>query len=545
MFPWQRRSNLRLRTVCNALDASSNRWRRHTRPSTSTGGRRGSARAGEPVPAAAANLRALTRTRTRPARKRCNLKGIEEQRGAEGPLPALSLLTLLGCRSDTKAECAKKAINLKSAIFLLFVTTAFGQFSGPAILSRGEAPTALNTPMVSFRPFADIQGTYDGGLAGVSLANDGSIKNEGSAGLRANWGISGTHSWRHTKLGLDYRSTLAHYQLSRYDTFDQALLFGITQQLSRRAVLTLRESAGSFSRNFQLPGLSQTVPFDPISSHIPTVDYFDDRTYYADTQVDLAFQASSRLTYDVGADAFVTRRRASALSGVVGATARGDVEYRLTRRTSIGAMYNFGHYDFTKTNGGTDQHSFNGTYSNRLTRNTEISAYAGVVRVESKFIQSTAIDPVIGALLGIRSAAQIVHKISWDPNLSARLSRRYHHGVVYVSGGHTVTPGNGLFLTSLSTSVQGGYTYTGLRTWAVTTSASYHDSNAVGAIAGNYRTVTASSTVTRQVSRSTHLVFEAGMRKYDSADFSGYNRMVFFCRGGIGFTPGDLPFRLW
>jgi hypothetical protein len=398
---------------------------------------------------------------------------------------------------------------------------------------------------VSFRPYADVAGVYDGGLAGVTLQEDGSLHNVASAGIRVNWGISGTHSWRHTKLGLDYRGSLTHYDTSYFDSMDQALLLGISHQFSPHTLFTVRESAGIFGRNFQLPGLSQTVPFDPVASYIPTIDYFDNRTYYMSTQADFTIQRSARLIYNVGGDGFLTRRRAAALTGAVGASARGDVEYRLTRHMSLGAIYNYSHYAFTSTDGGTDIHAFNGGYSVRLTRDLEFSGYGGVMRVESKFIRDAPIDPVIAALLGITAAPQIVHTIGNKPNFAGRLSRKFQRGLFYVNGGYTVTPGNGLFLTSFTTAVTGGYTYTGLRTWAFSAYGSFNDSTATGAIAGNYRTSTGSMTVSRQITRSMHWVAEAGIRRYDSSDFSGYNRAVFFCRAGIGITPGNLPFRLW
>jgi hypothetical protein len=167
------------------------------------------------------------------------------------------------------------------------------------------------------------------------------------------------------------------------------------------------------------------------------------------------------------------------------------------------------------------------------------------MRAESKFIQASQVDPVIASILGITVSPQIIHTVRTIPNVSARLSKTYPKGVLYLSGGHTVTPGNGLFLTSYATRVMGGYTYTGLRRWAFTSSGGYDSSEATGAIAGNYRTTTGSLAVSRQISESIHLVAEIGVRKYDSGDFSGYNRTVPFGRVGIGFSPGDLPFRLW
>jgi hypothetical protein len=436
-------------------------------------------------------------------------------------------------------------LKLTGIALLGLASSAFAQLAGPAILSRGEAPTALVSPQLSFRPYATIEGVYDGGLEGVSVTPQGTLQNVGSAGLKASWGINGAHSWRHTRLGLQYQGAAQHYQVSGFDTLDQALLLGISHQFTPRAQLVLRESAGTFSRTFSVPGLSQTVPFDPVASYIPTVDFFDNRTYYMTSQADLTVQLSKRLTFNVGGDGFVERRRSSALAGAVGAAARGDIEYRLSRFSTIGVNYNFTHYAFTRVAGGTDFHAISGGYSVRMSRTLEFSAYAGIAQVESKFVESVPIDPVISALLGISYAAQVVHTKDLQPNLAGRLSKKYSRGVLFVSGGHSVTPGNGLFLTSYTTNALGGYTYTGLRRWSFTTSGMYSRSQATGQLAGGYATTVASFSTSRQVNRIAHLVWGVDMRRYTSGDFAGYNRNTYDVHGGVGFSPGDLPFRLW
>src|SRR5437764_9141377 len=93
-----------------------------------------------------------------------------------------------------------------------FAVPLLGQYGGPAILARGGAPAAMSTPAISFRPFVEVAGLYDSGLAAVQVVNSaGELANLASFGVSLTWGISGTHSWRHTKVGLDYRGTYDHY----------------------------------------------------------------------------------------------------------------------------------------------------------------------------------------------------------------------------------------------------------------------------------------------------------------------------------------------
>ena len=128
---------------------------------------------------------------------------------------------------------------------LAWAMPVFAQYAGPAILSRGEAPAAMAQPQIDFRPFVEFSGVYDTGLSGVAVNSQGQLGNQASEGLELTAGISGIHSWKHTRLGLDYRGSVRRYMhATSYDSTDQSLMLGIAQQLSRHVTLTLNESAG-------------------------------------------------------------------------------------------------------------------------------------------------------------------------------------------------------------------------------------------------------------------------------------------------------------
>lgn len=432
-------------------------------------------------------------------------------------------------------------------VLLTLAVPGFGQYAGPAILSRGEAPAAMAAPQISFRPYLEVSGIYDTGLAGVQVKNaQGELGTAAAAGVELTGGVSGLHSWRHTKLGLDYQGSVRHYTRKTYfDGADQSLMLGVTHQFSRRAVLSLRESAGMFSRSFGLLGLSQTVPFDPSQSYIPRTDFFDNRTIYLSTQADFTLQKSARLSYNFGGDGFLVRRRSSALYGVTGASARADAQYRLSRRSTAGLAYNYSHYDFTRVFGGTAMHMLMGTYGVRLTRTLELSANAGALRAEMKFVRNEPVDPAITALLGITTGTRISYSVTYLPSFQLRLSQTVQHGVLYLSAGRTVTPGNGLFLTSSMTSADAGYTYTGIRRWSMGVNANYSSSKSMSNIVGTYRGMGGGFTTSRALGRAMHGIASLRARKYDSGTFSNYNRLIYEARIGIGFAPGDVPLRIW
>jgi hypothetical protein len=422
----------------------------------------------------------------------------------------------------------------------------FAQYPGPAILSRGEAPAALSLPEIDFRPFVELAGVYDTGLSGVAVNSQGQLGNQTSGGLELTAGISGVHSSRHNKIGLNYRGSIRRYtHATNYDSTDQSLMLGIVHQLSRHAALMLNESAGLSSRNSGIPGLAQTVPFDPSTTYAPTTDFFDNRTEYFSTQANLVFQKSARRSFSMGGAGFLVRRSSSALYGVTGATAHGDVQYRVTRRSTFGVNYSFTHFDYIGVLSSADAHAVSGVFSMRLNRWLEFSGSGGIFRVESRFIQNVPIDPAIAALIGTPEGTVVLDRISYGANLSGRLSRTFPKGVAYLSIGRGVTPGNGLFLTSITDTVIAGYNYTGLRRWSLGVSASYSRADSIGNVLGTYGGTNGTLSASRQIVHNVHGVVSFGARQYSSASFSLYNRLIYDMRVGVGYSPGDIPLRIW
>ncbi|HXB74888.1 MAG TPA: hypothetical protein VNY05_42045 [Candidatus Acidoferrales bacterium] len=438
-------------------------------------------------------------------------------------------------------------MNLVRAIALLGAAVpAWAQYAGPAILLRGEAPAPMQGAAIDFRPFFAFSVGYVAGLSGVSVNPAGNTINDASLELEVSGGVSGNHAWKHLKLGLDYHGSLRHSpKFSFYDGTDQSLKLGITDRITRHATLTLRQSAGLMSNNFSQLSLNPAVPFDPSSAYIPTSDFYDNRTIYVSTQADLVIQKSARLSFDFGGDGFLQRRRSSALYGVTGAGARGDMQYRLSRRSTIGVGYTYTHYSFTGIFSSTDLHGLVGTYAIRLSRNLEFSGYGGVMRVETKFVQAVPLDPAIAALLGLTAVREVAYQTSYIPNLSLRLSHTVQHGVFFISGGHSVLPGNGVFLTSTSTNVGAGYAYTGLKHWSINMGVGYSKAHSRGNVVGAYGGYSGSASISRQLVRSTHGFLSASFNKYDSSNFHNYNRWTYTVQLGLAFAPGDVALRLW
>jgi hypothetical protein len=330
-----------------------------------------------------------------------------------------------------------------------------------------------------------LTANYTDGLVGVSGTNaQGQIPSTSSYGGGVTLGLSGAHSWKHTHLGLSYSGSFYDYAQANYFAgLSQGLLLGLTHQFSRHLSFSLRESAGIFS---QFPpatvSLNSSVPFDTSQSQIPTTDFYDNRTIYSSTMADLVYQASTRLSFSLGGGVFDNIRRSAALYGALGETGYADAQYRVSRQTTVGATYSYSHYSYTDSIGGANINTAGLSMSTRFDRWTELSLFGGASRVSSSFQQTVPIDPAILAILcpanvvavcPLTAATVINRNLFWGPNFGVRLSRSFQRGVAYLSAGESITPGNGLFLTSRAATASVGYGYSGLRKWNLSIGASY------------------------------------------------------------------------
>jgi hypothetical protein len=310
-------------------------------------------------------------------------------------------------------------------------------------------------------------------------------------------------------------------------------------------MFTLQESAGMSSLPTGLPGLATTVPFDPSITYRPNTNFFDNRTIFNVTQADFVLQKSSRLSFDVGGAEFLNRFRSSALYSLNGTSARGDIQYRLSRRSTLGLVYAYNRFSYSHIISTTDYHTFSLSFASRFTRTLELSAYGGMGHEETKTEQLAPVDPTIALLLGITAAPQIVHAINWNPTGNARLSRIFHHGVAYVSGGHSVTPGNGLFLTSSTSTVMGGANYTGIRRTSLSVQGQYSTATSIGNILGGYADLQGGVSATRDLRHGVGALFSLTATKYQSGSFVNYNHVIYNFRIGLRFSPSDVPLRIW
>ncbi len=424
-------------------------------------------------------------------------------------------------------------------------TEADTDYRGPTILSRGGQPSVQQSgELFTIRPFATVDSIYDTGLVTPGLNHDGRFGYDSGFGVEATFGVTGARSWRRSTLALDYRGAARHYtNQTYYDGSDHTLLLRYENQVSRRWLVALTEGASSFSRTSGLPyGMVQG--YDPTFGMLTGNELFDGRTnaFFASGQA--IYQHTARLSFGLGANGFVVRRRSDALTGAMGWVGTGDVAYRLGRYSSIGVDYNFSRFEYQNQFGESNLNGLAANYARRLNRSWELSLRAGALRVETSRLRVVSLDPVIAAILGRSTGVSIFYGVTYVPQYGVRLAHYFRRSSFSAGYDRTVTPGNGVYLTSTTDVLNAGYTNTLSSRVSFSFGATASRLKALSQELRNYSSYGVSAGVSYRLASSMSVLarITGGMQSIGSSQIDRNSYRVAF---GVGWTPGDYPVSVW
>jgi hypothetical protein len=390
---------------------------------------------------------------------------------------------------------------------------ADSSYDGPSILSRDPSLSqGTRGAMNVFGLYAQIIGVYDSGLTTAPLSQ-GKLASVGSLGEEADFGANASHRWRRGRLNFEYRGAYRHYiEVPQFDGLDQFLQVNYREAISRHLALDVKNTLGtttlangSFS-DFPLASLDRIG--------IPTDELFDSRTNYLQSRVDLTWRLTARLSFDFGGDGFVVRRASPLLAGLNGYNARVSVAYRLTPRQTISASYNNTYFDFQGTFGNSRLETAALGYSMALTREWDLSTLGGGVRVDTLGLAEVALDPAIAALTGQSFAVVTFNSERYLPVAEVRLIRRFKSGSLAFDYSSSITPGNGLYLTSRQTSGAVAYSFIASRTLRVHLNGGFNQLSALGQALGKYSNVQGGVQVFYKLTGDTYLDVRYDYRHY-------------------------------
>jgi hypothetical protein len=429
-----------------------------------------------------------------------------------------------------------------------FASAQPGSYLGPGILSRGAGDIGNRSgSQVDLRFYADVTGVYDTGIQPYSVDSKGNLVTvNGLYGIQMDLGAYGSHRWRRALLGLDYSGSFTHYPgASYFDGTSQNLKLGFTYQKSRRIAFDLRAVGGTTNYGYGAPGFYGTQDGSANSFvNTPTSLLFDNRYYYLQTTADVNFIQSARTIYTIGGDGFWVRRQASGLAGTNGYNLRGSVQHRLSKTKTVGATYEHMHFDFPPAFGQSDIDGAELFFANSWGRRWTYSVSAGAFLAQVQGIEQVTLDPVIAALLGTNFSERAFYRRNVYPSGRALLNGNFRSSQISFSYSQQVTPGNGVYLTSIQKGGSASYTYSGIRNWSMGISGGYTTLQGLGQGLQPYSSITGSTNVTYRITHALHALARFDVRD-QQIDIVGYKHTGYRASIGLAFSPGDLPLSLW
>ncbi|HYP13878.1 MAG TPA: hypothetical protein VEQ63_08130, partial [Bryobacteraceae bacterium] len=364
-------------------------------------------------------------------------------------------------------------------------------------------------------------------------------------GVQFEGGLYGGKSWRRGILGVDYRGD---YRLNRrgnggrsYNGSNHALSVDYQHQLSRRAMLFFRETAGTSNRafgGFSAPAFSDTQNFG-----VPIDEVFDTRVYFSQTSASYVYRQSARATMVGTVDYFAIKRPDTRLTSAAGKRALGAYQYQFSRRLTAGFVYQYFRFGYPRAYGQSDSHAVAGTLRRSFGARTDLTLSGGIVRTESIGNQQVQLSPEIAAVIGRTTGIEAFHRVSYSPQMDVSFYRRQERGSFRASLVSGVSPGNGIYLTSHRYAVSSGYSYTGIRRWSLGLNAGWSKmssrANRIGGLT-NYRY---GGGANYKLADHWSLSTQVDQRNFSAPGVRGRNGvMISF---GVAVSPSRLPLSIW
>lgn len=423
--------------------------------------------------------------------------------------------------------------------------SASTRYEGPSILSRDRSLIGERSgKLLDYRFYANLTGTYDSQFIPVSTTTTGGLNVASNLyGLQFGYGVTGSRSWAHDKLSVDYSGDFRHYpNATFFDGTDQFLNLSYSHQFSRRFSIQARETAGISSYS---NGYFTYLPLQNTDLYaVPTNELFDNRTDFLESRLDGIYQLTRRLSVDIGGEGFFVRRRSISLASVNGGNAHADIAYRLTRRQTVSLNYQYTQFSYLREFGDANFQELGVGYSIGLGRRWDLATMVGEARANFTGLTVVNLDPAVAAIVGQNTAVVSFNTVSYIPVYSARLIRRLERASVILTGEQSFSPGNGVYLASRQTAATVSYSYTGMRKLSVGAQTGYIRLSSLGQNLGAFAGLSAGVGATYKLASYSHLEVRYDFRHY-SANNAFYRQNDHHVEVGIAFSPGERPLPIW
>jgi hypothetical protein len=425
------------------------------------------------------------------------------------------------------------------------------EYSGPAVLSRSYSISQQLIPeQVKWSESVTLSAVYDTGIG--TPTGTGSLGPSNTLiGTMVGWNFAGRHYFHRDMVSVVYSGNMSEYSGSgSFSGSNQTVSTAYKHVLSRHLTLNLTGSGSLLSQNSVLenqPVGPETIANINIASS-PNIQIYDTGAKQFSSQADLTWQLTGRLSFNFGTSYFAIERDSPLLLGTTGQQARGDVNYRLTKRMTVGSYYSFNHYVYPHGFGNSATNTAGLIYSYAFNQTTQLRFRGGLSETESLGLETVMINPAIAALLGESSGVIDSYTTYRTTDFSVQFVKDFRGGkrTATVAYAHGISPGNGVFQTSQQESISATVTTKVFRNYSLSLGVGRDTltSVAVSAIQnlGKYESDFGQISLNRTYRRGVGLTFTAQYRYFD-VDLLGSLRNQIRISTGVSWGSGTG--RLW
>jgi hypothetical protein len=421
-------------------------------------------------------------------------------------------------------------------------------YTGPAILSRGSVLSRPALPVnQNLRFYAGLDATYNSGLIGAYVQN-GQFPAVSSTGLSLTWGASMLKYRRKDILQFSYAGNLyENFSSAHTSGLNHSFSGGITHQFNQRFAFALHETAGLTTDTYSVlnsTALADTGLTNNTAAVAPNTEAFDNRTYFSTTNASLTYQKSVRLSFSINGSYFLVNRDSANLANTRGYAAGGNIAYRISKRQTLGIYYSHSESSAKKVFGDSNADSAGFNYSTVLSRSLNLSLQAGATRYDQQFLSFVVPNPLVQQILGIRIGIEKFYIVGYTPDVAASLRKQFRNSSVTANFSESISPGNGLILSSKSQSEAFAWVLPTFRTWASQFGVGRDTLVSYAANAGNYKSYYARYSLTRPITSTISSYMNFDLRKFGftSTTFGENEYQVSL---GFRFSPGQGPIKFW
>lgn len=395
------------------------------------------------------------------------------------------------------------------------------EYTGPAVLSRSYT---LARPMVPRQiqwnanlglGYAWSTGQAPGAANGVT-----NYQSVGTQSLSYSWSTTGRHVWKRDQVGLSYGGGYSGYSAGNgLSGLNQSLNLDYTHIVSRRLSLNFVESLQDLSQNysFENPTLQPGNSIANINlSTSPQVQLLNSRTIQSSSGLSVTWRPKTRLSYNLSSNYFIIGRTEGI--GMRGQQYSADMNYRWTRKATVGGYYSYTKYLYSHDISTSDSQGVGLIFSYAINRSTQVQTRFGVTRIESLALSAVPLPPALAAILGQSSVIVNAYNLRRTSDVSAQIVRDFRRSRTFsVAWARGQSPGNGVLLTSLQQSFSVGFATTLFRRKlpiSIGLSRTSIESTSPGNI-GSYRNDTIYLSTSRQIKSGVYSTLSINYLRYN------------------------------